>query len=283
MKTVEDTLLLEEIGRRLEQKNALIDEMEVMTKTLLEMNKKAEEAHKIQSKFMSLVKNELNNPLAALLMLSKNLRKKAPLGEAQGILEMLQSELLRMNFQLGNIFAAAEIEGGHNTSFYSVVSIDDLLTESFEMLHYVIKEKELKVEVQNYCTCAVRADRKKVGLILVNLLSNACEFSHQGGTINIEIGCDDTTLFFRFQDEGVGISEEDKQIIFEPFVRIDTPSAGQYHGLGLGLSVALSLAQSENGTLQYVPQERGAIFEAKIRLGEEEDNSNSNSEEFFEL
>lgn len=280
---LEKPLSPDTIERELEPKNALIIEMEEMTKKLLEMNKKAEEAQGVQSKFMSLVKNELNNPLAVLLMLSKKLREKSENSEYEELGDMLYDELLRMNYQLANIFAVADIEVGENSSFYTMIKMEEVLKEVLEKLHYIIKEKQLKVNVQNSCSGAIPSDKKKVVLILINLLSNACQVSPNGGEVEVEIVCSDELLQLRVADEGIGVSEEDREKIFEPFFRIETPNIPKYHGLGLGLSVALALTQSENGTISFIPKEKGAIFEAKIPFGAVETSLETDSEEFIEL
>ena len=71
---ISDKELLSEIGRRFEEKSASIAEMEFMTKKLLEMNEKSKEVEEAKSYFLSLIKNEFNNPLSSLLSFSKKLK-----------------------------------------------------------------------------------------------------------------------------------------------------------------------------------------------------------------
>jgi phosphopantetheinyl transferase (holo-ACP synthase) len=73
---ISDKTLLDEISRRFAEKEASIKEMEFMTKKLLDMNEKTKEAEATKSKFLSLIKNEFNNPISTLLSLSKKIVEK---------------------------------------------------------------------------------------------------------------------------------------------------------------------------------------------------------------
>ena len=92
-----DNELLKEIGRRFDEKASSIEEMEFLTKKLLDMNEKSKNAQEVKSQFLSLVKNEFNNPISSLLNISNMLSNTKDLKKVNVLGELLQRELKNCN------------------------------------------------------------------------------------------------------------------------------------------------------------------------------------------
>ena len=103
----------------------------------------------------------------------------------------------------------------------------------------------------------VRADREKLQQILLNVLSNACKFTDEGGLVTLECdpsldggGRDRDIVAITVRDTGRGIAQEKLEMIFEPFVQIDRHLTGvSQQGVGLGLAISRDLARSMSGDL----------------------------------
>jgi signal transduction histidine kinase len=112
----------------------------------------------------------------------------------------------------------------------------------------------------------VYSDRQKVKQIIVNLLSNALKFTHEGG-IQITVGYDqvDRTATVSVADTGIGISPEHHEKIFEDFRQVDDSPSRQYGGTGLGLAICRRLATALGGriTLEST-MGKGSIFTLTI-------------------
>ncbi len=259
-----DSDILQEVARRFEEKNASIAEMERMTKNLLELNEKTKRAEAIKSEFLSIIKNEFNNPLSTLLNLSEMIGKKRDSEQFGSIAEMLHSELLKLDFHFRNIFAATEVEAGEITSFYTRIDFDSLFSEAKKSLTYLIKDKELNVHLENRLKEEVVSDYSKLSLILANLLSNACEYSYPRGDVTVAIYEEMGDFVLEVKDQGEGIEESRQAKIFDRFHKYSSGKTRAHSGLGLGLSVALGMSEALGGYIIFYTHANETLFKVTI-------------------
>ena len=90
-------------------------------------------------------------------------------------------------------------------------------------------------------------DRDKVAKILMNLLSNAFKFTESGGYIHVQTGICDGEVVVSVKDSGIGISDEDKEHIFDRFYRVDKARSRETGGTGLGLSIVRDTVRRYGG------------------------------------
>lgn len=274
---ITDTDLLQEIGRRFEDKASSIKEMEFMTKKLLDMNEQSKKAQEVKSKFISLIKNEFNNPLSSLLNFSHRLLKTEDIEKVHTIGNLMQMDLIKLDFSLKNIFAASEIEAGEIANDYTVVDLKDIFDEIVEYLGYLIEEKSLSLEFQNSCSSDFISDSQKVHLILLNLISNACEYSYPHAPVKISVSCDKEALLLEVEDLGEGIAEDHSKDIYNRFVFFNTGKTRTTTGLGLGLSVARGMVEALDGSIDNVNKEDKTIFIIRIPFVDKAELSPSHS------
>ncbi|MDR2906262.1 MAG: HAMP domain-containing histidine kinase [Helicobacteraceae bacterium] len=261
----DDTTILADLSRRLNEKNVSIREMEFMTKKLLALNEQAREAESIKSKFLSLIKNEFNNPMSSLLNLASALVKCTEQEQFERITRMLNGELLRLDFQLKNIFATTEIEEGQIGSHYSYISFKAVFEDVTSSLKYAIEDKNLSVEVLHCDTDVFASDASKIYLILLNLLSNACEYSHCDSKIGAYLRKDDKFIYLYVEDAGEGINVKHAMEIYDRFAKFISKNR-RSSGLGLGLSVVRGLTESLDGEVSFKSVENNTIFCVKLPI-----------------
>lgn len=261
---ISDDILLKEIGRRFKEKSASIEEMEFLTKKLLELNEKSKETEEAKSYFLSLIKNEFNNPLSSLLLLAKKITKDVKIDRLDSIGTMMRSELTYLDFSLKNIFAASEIEHGEMGSDYARVTPEDIVDEVVEYFEHIIKEKSLTINVENSIEEKMVTDAQKLYLILLNLVSNACEYSYHNSKINIIFSQENDIYTIRIEDFGEGIYAEHAKSIYNRFYKHNTGKTRPGQGLGLGLSVVKELTESLDGSIDNFTEDDKTVFVAKI-------------------
>jgi signal transduction histidine kinase len=281
---LDDQDLLKEIGRRFQEKSSSIQEMEFLTKKLLELNNKAKEAEEVKTYFLSLIKNEFNNPMTVLLNLVKKIGGDNNPAKASRIATMMHKELIYLDFSLKNIFAASEIEYGQNTNSYALIHPEEIADEAIIYLEPMIKEKLLCTEISTSVPTMI-VDAQKFYLILLNLLSNACEFSYPSTTLSISFSVDYNGYEVRVVNIGEKINEESSKHIYNRFYKYSTGKTRPTQGLGLGLSVVKGLCESMEGTIDYSEEDGKTVFVARFPLKNEKGISLSHgfgSDEFFD-
>jgi signal transduction histidine kinase len=229
--------------------------MRAMTHKLESMNEKLQDSEALKSQFLSNIRNEINNPLSAIMGLSGQFFEQGCDPEVcRKTIRMIYAEAFNLDYQLQNVFMAAELEAGEAEIAYAMVEIDSILTGCIDKLAYRISEKEIEITQTVPDDLIFPSDAQKFEVILINLLANAVEFNHNGGTINVDIEENLSGLIVTVIDNGPGINPVDQEIIFDRFRQLDVGSTKGHRGHGLGLSICWSLVELLGGTLDLDSQ-----------------------------
>lgn len=269
-KHISDEELLEELKLRMEQSRKAFSDLKVVNSKLIDLNRKLEESEALKSNFLSNIRNEINNPLNSIIGMSQEIASITGGSEAASLASMIYSEALNLDFQLRNIFIAAELEAGDTAPIPAMVEVDAIVLDLIDSFKSVASQKSVTCSSEftdrregspmTFCT-----DAEKLQVILVNLMANGIEFNRNGGTVLTSVTIEEKTMSIAVTDTGIGISEDDRKKIFDRFVQLETGSMRSYRGHGLGLSVVRALVDILGGTinLQSRPGE-GSTFTVEI-------------------
>ena len=128
------------------------------------------------------------------------------------------------------------------------IDIEDLLREVASTASPLIAKNNNQFEIVTNEPGVFVADRLRVQLVLLNLLSNAGKFTH-GGTVRLLASRDGDDCVFEVRDTGIGIAEENIGLLFQDFSQVDTSSARRYTGTGLGLAISRQICRLMGGDL----------------------------------
>ncbi|MDP1784081.1 MAG: HAMP domain-containing sensor histidine kinase [Sulfuricurvum sp.] len=237
------------------------EEIAFLSRKILDLNKQLIESEKAKSKFLSLVANELNNPITALLGMIPHL---APKGDEkrEGIFALVYEEALILDFRIQNLVAAAEIESGEINLSHALVDIIEVVNEAINALKYPIKAKNVRIEIENRLEHKIVSDPQKLYLIIKNLLANGCCYGIAGGIINVDIRENGSAVIIAIKNQGHGPDVEYKPQVFTRFAH--GPDGG--HGLGLGLSIVRDLSELLGGSMDYVADDSSVTFAVTLPL-----------------
>ncbi|KKM03841.1 hypothetical protein LCGC14_1770370 [marine sediment metagenome] len=254
VKHITDIELVSEINRRLDEYNKALHDLKTLTRKLEQVNRKLQESEATKSNFLSNIRNEINNPLTSIMGLSRqlvsgDLDKSETLSVALNIFH----EAFDLDFQLNNIFMAAEIEAGESPVGVSNIEIGHFIDRIINAFSHKIKDKDLSVkfDCEGGPELVFKTDPLKLRAIVMNLIANAVEFSIEGKPIRISAKNEDGRLVIAIADEGVGIANEEKELIFDRFRQIETGTQKSHRGHGLGLSVVKSLLNQMGGDIDF--------------------------------
>ncbi|MHB8120853.1 MAG: sensor histidine kinase [Desulfuromonadaceae bacterium] len=254
---ITDEELIEELSNRFAQSRKAFSDLSVVNGKLLEMNERLKRSESLKSNFLSNIRNEINNPLNSIMGLAGQLTIiGAGNEEVTSVSSLISAEANHLDFQLRNIFMAAELEAGEVNprcvNMHIASALRDL-ADSF--LHSAAKKNvslDLVLPTVEEAHIVV-LDAEKFQIIVSNLLSNAIEYSLDGGTVEVSYSVDgEGTLQISVQDHGVGIAPEDQQRIFDRFVQLETGTTRSHLGHGLGLSITKALVDLLQGSITLV-------------------------------
>ncbi len=223
---------------------------------LAQANMQLYEMNCLKSDFLASMSHELRTPLNSILGFSDVLRGIDSLNDKQKrYVENIQKSGRLLLDMINDILDLAKIESGRMEVRATRFSVASVVSGACDMVRSLTEEKNIDL------TCHVDPDvspmlqdQSKFQQILTNLLSNAIKFTPEGGRIGVRAQKHEDRLLLAVSDTGVGIAEEDREIIFEKF-RQGTASQGdtltrEYTGTGLGLSIVRELCQLLGGTVR---------------------------------
>jgi len=268
MNRLTDEQLIEEVKERFQENKKTLHDLSILTRKLEQVNRKLQESEAMKSDFLSNIRNEMNNPLTSIMGLSRQLIAGDSLTpeSVYPVAGMIHSEAFSLDFQLRNIFAAAELEAGEVTVNSSTVDINALVKNVIDMFRFKAFEKDLAVSYDPIAEdrterAFFRTDPEKLQLIVSNLLSNAIEFSHEKGRVKARAWTEGGYLNLSVEDHGIGVDAADQTIIFDRFKQLDSGSKKRHRGHGLGLSITKDLVGLLLGTISVSSApNKGSIF-----------------------
>ena len=213
-----------------------------------------EQASRLKSQFLANMSHEFRTPLNAILGYTHMLLQ----GVGGDLLPAVKRQLQRIDSNgrhlmtiINEILDITRIEAGKMPMQLSEFNLNELVPEVMTELDPVIARSKLTV-TPTLCPDlpVIYSDRQKVKQIIVNLLSNALKFTHEGG-IDITVSYDSTERMasVAVADTGIGISAEHHEKIFEDFRQVDDSPSRQYGGTGLGLAICRRLATALGGRI----------------------------------
>lgn len=263
-------------------------EMEDKNKRLQEAYDRLRELDRLKSNFLGTVSHELRTPLTSIIGYSEML------GEGiGGTLNPEQKEFCDTIFNKGqqllelitSLLDLSKLESGTMTLRRKPAQIQPVLNDVFTTLKPVAKKRgvELKLDLAPEAY-EVFIDPERLRQVFINIADNALKFTKPTGSVSIStriveelsenddnmvgfaiVAPAETSLEIRIADTGIGIPENERRKVFDPFYQVDSGSTREYGGTGLGLSIVKRLMEGHGGTITIegnTPQ--GAVFVLRL-------------------
>jgi GAF domain-containing protein/CheY-like chemotaxis protein len=223
----------------------------------------AEKANEAKSAFLANMSHELRTPLNAIIGFTRIVRRKAEGAMPEKQIENLDKVLISADHLLNlinTVLDIAKIEAGRMdvlAANFRIAALVDLCANTAQPLLRpgVVLEKNVDETLST-----IYSDQDKVRQIVLNLLSNAAKFTHEG-RITLAARQENENLRISVSDTGIGISDEAMTRIFKEFQQADTSTTRQYGGTGLGLSISRNLARLLGGDINVESEPgKGSTF-----------------------
>ena len=231
---------------------------------------KAETANRAKSTFLSNMSHDIRTPMNAIIGFTT--LALSNIDDTDRVKDYLGKTLASSNHLLSlinDVLDMSRIESGKIHLEEVEVNLSDVLHDLKTIVSGQIyaKQLELYMDVMDVTDEDVYCDKTRLNQILLNLLSNAIKFTPAGGTVSVRVrqlagkvhGCGQYE--FRIKDNGIGMSQEFAQKIFEPFERERTSTVSRIQGTGLGMAITKNIVDMMGGTIEVqTAQGKGTEF-----------------------
>jgi PAS domain S-box-containing protein len=254
---------LAEVKDRLARQGADLSAHELRIK-----QRAAEAANRAKSLFLAHMSHELRSPLNSILGFSEMIRD-LHLGRDQiekyiqygGYINQAGTHLLAL---IDDILDLAKIESGKLTLKQDRFDLAELLVECARMLRPMAERSGLTLRVLASAAVLLSADRLRTKQMVLNLASNAIKFTPAGGAVELAVQPEpDGSICVMVADTGIGMSEAEIAVALQPFGRVESSTASDPTGTGLGLPIVKNLIEAHGGKL-HIQSEPGRGTVARL-------------------
>lgn len=274
--------LAEEIAERkcmeaeLERHHLHLEELVAeRTRALSIAKEAAETANRAKNTFLATMSHELLTPLSGIMGITELMKRHATDAGTQSQLLKMGDAQNRLLHVINGILQHSKLEAGRLTLECNAFSLNSILMRVSSQLHPLADEKEISLSVANLANwdgVEFFGDSARIGQIVSEFAANAIKFTERGGSVKVaceiaEVPGDAVLCRFSVSDNGIGISPDKLDRVFNSFEQVDGSFSRAYGGLGLGLAICKQLAELMGGKVGAVSKPGvGSTFWFTVRL-----------------
>ena len=266
-----------EEGIKLNNKVSCFDELKIKYKEIKEIEK-------AKSQFFANLSHEIKTPIniiyscIQLLEVNKINGEKALSDAYNKYDNTLKQNCYRLLRLVNNLVDMTKIDSGYMKLIFINCEIVSLVEDITLSIIPYVESKNINIVFDTYIEeLEIRCDPESMERVILNLLSNAIKFTNNDGNISVIVEADDKYVFIRVKDDGIGISKDIREDIFNRFVQEDKSLNRKNEGSGIGLALVKSLVELHDGEVYLEDVSEGSEFVVKlpnIKINEEVNNHN---------
>jgi PAS domain S-box-containing protein len=245
----------------------LLEDLAVRSAVALEncrLYLKSQQATRTRDEVLRIVAHDLRNPLATISLAAAVLEELIPdtATDAHHHLHLLQRSVQLSDRLIQDLLDVAKMEAGRLIVTRASLPTAHLVKEAVELQRPLAQEKGLRLRLElSENLPRISADRDRLLQVFANLIGNAIKFTPEAGSIAVAAMASEGTVRFSVTDSGPGISEKDRDRLFDPFWQADAGGAGA----GLGLALARGIVEAHGGAMEVWSREgEGSTFSFTI-------------------
>jgi signal transduction histidine kinase len=279
----ERTLALEEMNYHLSEAN---EELYQSNAALAQTNEQLDAANRFKTKMVSIVSHDLRNPLNTIIGFAEVLRSPNFTKDVQTqALQQINDAAWRMVELIKNLLDSAANDLAKIALYYDTVNLTALLQELLSTYAPQAAAKQQLLIYEQYAIgndgkgnanttlqrtsddVIMEGDSQRLYQVVENLLSNAIKYSPLGKTVRVKLLLLPTTLRIAVQDEGPGLSDDDKQRAFGFFERLSAQPTGGETSTGIGLAIVKNIVEAHGGTVWVESEQNNQAAESTGTTG----------------
>jgi signal transduction histidine kinase len=250
--SISDIVKLKKSFGEFSQIGVLFERYITQKEELREAKERAERADLLKTQFLSNISHEIRTPVNGIIGFSELLKDETiTTEEREEYISIIQSGGERMILLINDLINMSKMESGEEVIVVSTLSLTSLFEHLFNFFKQDASKKGLYLKFANTgADLLISTDREKLFIILNNLIKNAIKYS-TSGTIEYGYKKEGDILTFFVKDQGIGISDNLKDIVFDRFIQGESNKNKNYDGLGLGLPIAKAYTKLLGGNIWF--------------------------------
>ena len=253
-----DSLFYDELSR-------LNNELTTTQRELAKKNFELARLNEQKNQFLGIASHDLRNPLEVILTYSEFLLEDTAeiLSDEQiEFINKIHSSSAYMLNLVNDFLDYSKIEAGRLDLEFSIVDLAKLTLKTVERNRVVADKKQITIDFDApEDTPPIRADESKIEQVLSNLIGNAVKFSPAGRRVEVGLKTAEQRIVIAVRDSGEGISKEDAETIFAPFVKGKNKATSGEKSTGLGLAIVKKIVEAHGGTISFETEpQKGSVF-----------------------
>lgn len=237
-------------------------------------NNTLEQAH---LDFISTVSHELRTPLTSIRGFADTLLTsydKLTPEQREKFLHIIKDQSNRLISLVENLLTVSKMQSDKELMIYKTVDVTPFIDAAVQMIKNQYKTHKYICNFDKDIP-KILIDTDKFQQIMLNLIDNASKYSNEGSTVQVNVVPDyqNNSLIISVKDEGIGISKEDINKIFNKFSRVDSPLTRKIQGNGLGLYITKTLVEKMNGKISVESSSNGSEFKIEFPFASHDDNA----------
>jgi signal transduction histidine kinase len=236
-------------------------------------NERLHDLDQMKDDFVASVSHELRTPLTSIRGYLELLREgeAGELSEEQhqfvAIVERNADRLLHL---VGDLLFVAQVEAGKITLEAGPTDVEELVRQAVDAARPAATEKAIALDVDLDGLGELHGDRARLGQVLDNLISNAVKFTSPGGHVAVRTSRHADVGVIEVSDDGMGMSEDDVNQLFQRFFRAESANEQAIQGTGLGLAIVKAIVDAHDGTISVESVlGEGTVFRVELPLARE--------------
>jgi two-component system, OmpR family, phosphate regulon sensor histidine kinase PhoR len=234
----------------------------------------------VREEFTANVSHELKTPLTSISGYAELIENKMASGEdAVRFAGEIKKSAQRLLTLINDIIKLSRLDQTSNAVVFEKISLSELARSCSESLMVNAQRSGIALSFENHAcrknnetgnepgdeACYINGNREMLEELMYNLTANAIQYNNKGGSVKLVTGNEDGKEYFRVEDDGIGISKENQERIFERFYRVDRSRSKATGGTGLGLAIVKHIVLRHNASIEVKSEMgTGTVFTVKF-------------------
>ncbi|MDZ7612083.1 MAG: HAMP domain-containing sensor histidine kinase [Candidatus Moranbacteria bacterium] len=233
----------------------------IVGNVIAESSKKVISNYKLKEEFIDLISHQVRTPLTNIKWNLELLQKKKTKQQEKYVMRLADS-VEKMTSLVNDFVYLSRLDQSKKEINREKIKLNDFIEEIAKDNRLYAKLKRIKIEtdIPRKKIC-IMADKKKLSIVLNNLIDNAVKYSYEKSQVKVSLKKDERRAIIEVEDHGCGVGKKEKEKIFEKFYRSEQARKMASDGTGVGLYVAKTLTEEMSGKMRFESQkDEGSVF-----------------------